>query len=327
MKLERAAKISVAMCTYNGGAYLNEQLESIQAQSRLPDELVICDDNSSDTTSELLQTFVARAAFPVHVHLNARNLGSTKNFEKALGLCNGDIIALSDQDDVWQAEKLERIEKTFLAAPQASLVFTNAEIVDERLRPLGRQLFSSVGLTPRQQNKVRQGRAFEVLLAQNFVTGATLAFHSHWRRLILPIPTEFPLIHDAWLALVIAAVADLVFIDEPLIQYRQHPRQQMGARQQGVLESVTMTQKTSSSAYLNDAEQFGRVYNRLLANRELCRERMLSLLAAKIDHLHARARMPAHRLRRIPVVLGEMLGRRYARYSRGLYSAAKDMLF
>ncbi|MEN3334577.1 MAG: hypothetical protein V7641_3942 [Blastocatellia bacterium] len=320
-------KLSIAMCTYNGGAYLREQLESICTQTRLPDELVICDDGSSDATRDILQTFVARAAFPVRLFFNAHNLGSTKNFEQAIRRCDGEIIALSDQDDVWKTEKLERLEKALLARPQAGLVFTNAEVVDENLRPLGHRLFPAFGFTPKRQKMVTSGKVFEVLLTQNIVTGATMAFRADLRSLILPIPTEFPLIHDGWIALIIAAVADLIFINQPLIKYRQHVHQQMGVRQEEFLKSVTVARKTDPSVYMNHVEQFERAYDHLLANRDLCRERVQPLLEAKIKHLRARAAMPAHRLSRIPVVFREVLSRRYSRYSRGLYSAARDLAF
>jgi len=103
------ATVSVALCTYNGAAYLGEQLDSIVAQSRPPDELVVCDDGSTDGTVGLLQAFVPEAPFPVRLYRNERNRGFAKNFERAISLCTGDFIALSDQDDVWKPEKLARL--------------------------------------------------------------------------------------------------------------------------------------------------------------------------------------------------------------------------
>jgi glycosyltransferase involved in cell wall biosynthesis len=93
--------LSIALCTYNGAAYLKEQLESIAAQTRTPYELVISDDQSTDDTLRLIQEFAATAGFPVRLSVNESNLGIAKNFEKAISLCRGDVIVLSDQDDVW----------------------------------------------------------------------------------------------------------------------------------------------------------------------------------------------------------------------------------
>src|SRR5271168_2200141 len=93
-------KISVALCTYNGERFLSRQLASMLQQSRLPDELVVCDDRSTDNTIEILQDFSASAGFPVKITRNEHNLGFVANFERAIQLCQGDLIALSDQDDI-----------------------------------------------------------------------------------------------------------------------------------------------------------------------------------------------------------------------------------
>src|ERR1022692_2995726 len=106
-----ALSISVAMCTFDGGRFLSAQLESIAAQTRPPDELVVCDDGSSDASGNIIKDFARRAAFPTRLVVNDKHLGSTKNFEQAISLCQGTIVALADQDDVWYPHKLQRIEK------------------------------------------------------------------------------------------------------------------------------------------------------------------------------------------------------------------------
>ncbi|GAG35502.1 unnamed protein product, partial [marine sediment metagenome] len=118
-------KLSVAMCTCNGAAFLPEQLASIAAQTRRPDELVVCDDHSTDKTVSIVESFAAKAGFDVRLVVNAQPLGATKNFEKAIGLCGGDIIALSDQDDVWLPGKLSRIEAALAGSPAAAMVFAD----------------------------------------------------------------------------------------------------------------------------------------------------------------------------------------------------------
>ena len=133
-------RISVAMCTYNGAHFLAPQLESFVVQSRLPDELVVCDDGSSDDTVAILQAFARRAPFRVRIEVNDVTLRSTKNFEKAIGLCTGDLIATSDQDDVWLPEKLALCEAAFARDPHIGLVFSDAEIVEEHELPVQRRL-------------------------------------------------------------------------------------------------------------------------------------------------------------------------------------------
>ncbi len=174
----RRVRISVAMCTYNGADFLPAQLESILAQSRPPDEIIICDDGSTDETQALLKKFAAESPVSASIQLNEENLGSVKNFEQAIRLCSGDVIALSDQDDVWRSDKLELIEAAFTNAPAAGLVFSDAELVDENLKSLDRRMWDAIGFDAHKQKLVRLGRALEVLVTGWTVTGATMAFRS-----------------------------------------------------------------------------------------------------------------------------------------------------
>ena len=130
-------KFSVAMCTYNGAKYLEEQLRSLLAQQRLPDEVVICDDGSTDGTIALLEQFVANPLIPVRLFRNPVNLGFSRNFAQAIRLCQGDLIALADQDDIWYPEKLRRLEESFEQAPGMEGVFSDGNIIDDASRTLG----------------------------------------------------------------------------------------------------------------------------------------------------------------------------------------------
>ena len=98
--------ISIAMATYNGEKYLAEQLDSILAQTVQDFELIVCDDCSSDSTAEILSRYAEKDS-RIKIFVNEKNLGFVKNFEKAVSLCSGEYIALSDQDDVWFAGHLE----------------------------------------------------------------------------------------------------------------------------------------------------------------------------------------------------------------------------
>jgi glycosyltransferase involved in cell wall biosynthesis len=319
------------MCTYNGARYLSEQLASIAAQTRPPDELVVCDDRSADETVHVVERFAASAGFAVSLHVNERNLGSTRNFEKAIGLCRGELIALCDQDDVWMPRKLERMEEVFDRRPGVGLVFTDAEIVDESLRPLGERLWARVGFDRRMRRLVGGGRALDVLLPGWTVTGATMAFRSAFKPLVLDIPDDLAMIHDGWVALIVAAVAGVAFIDEPLIKYRQHSRQQIGApkkkRNAGAGLGDVRAALVRANPYNGLIEIGGRVRQRLAERHDSfdCK-RALPQLDARIKHLRARAGMPAGRLGRLRPVLRELLTRRYHLYSKGVYSAVKDLL-
>src|ERR1700741_2364768 len=167
-------KISVAMCTYNGADFLPAQLESILAQSRKPDQIVVCDDGSTDETRAVLERFERESPDVILLRFNKKNLCSVKNFEQAIQLCNGDVIALSDQDDIWRQDKLQLIEQAF-SKSSTGLVFSDADIVDENLKPLDRRMWNEVGFDAHKKKLLRNGRALEVLTPGWTVTGATMA--------------------------------------------------------------------------------------------------------------------------------------------------------
>lgn len=321
------------MCTYNGAEFLPAQWESILAQSRKPDEIVVCDDGSSDQTPTLLAQLAAESSIPVTIHFSQTNLGSVKNFEQAIRLCTGEIIALSDQDDVWRDDKLQSIENTFEKNPAAGLVFSDAEIVDEKLEPLGRRMWTEVCFEPHKQKLVARGRALDVLITGWTVTGATMAFRSEFVNLSLPIPEGIAMIHDGWIALTIAAVADVVAIDEPLIKYRQHGRQQIGApvrpelkaQLRGVQGIETAFRRRNSTADLHKILET--LEERLLAHAsDYDTRKALAFVSDYAFHLNVRANLPQRRLNRLPRILRELLTWRYHEYANGFKSAAKDLV-
>ena len=322
-------KISVAMCTYNGAEFLPAQLESIATQSRRPDEIVICDDGSSDETQSVINQFVTRSPIRVITSFNKENLGSVKNFERAVGLCTGEIVALSDQDDVWRADKLQLIEAAFDRNAKVGLVFSDAEIVDEKLNPLGRQMWEELGFDTHRRKLVANGRALDVVINGWTVTGATMAFRADYKSLAIPIPTNIQMIHDGWIALTVAAVADVVMIDEPLIKYRQHEGQQIGAptrvpKAPAVTTVETLKRRNSTTALHTILET---LEQRLLDHKDEydCRK-ALSFVSDYVSHLDARANLPQRRLNRVPTILRELLTWRYHEYANGFKSAAKDLV-
>lgn len=333
--------LSVAICTHNGAPYLPEQLNSIITQSRLPDELVVCDDRSGDETLDIIKAFASEAPFPVRVFANQERLGLIKNFEKAIELCNGEIIALSDQDDVWQPEKLKRLEHALLSAPDVGLVFSDADVVDEHLTPLGSRLWD-FWFTPQKRRSVMNGRAVGAMLRGNFVTGATMAFKAKFKEAILPIPTGTPLIHDGWIALVIAVLAELAFIDEPLILYRQHGRQLIGVGNGGAGPGPAVNHQSRSEIldemadrYCSDFEGLKPCLERLKRScvKHDCPQGAARLEAAiayhdgLIDHYRNRARITSgKRVTRLPATLKELFTWRYHHYSKGFYSAVRDVV-
>lgn len=324
-------KISVAMCTFNGARYLPEQLESLALQTRLPDELVVCDDNSTDQTVSLISDFAASASFPVIVKVNKQTLGSTKNFEQAITLCQGDVIALCDQDDVWLPGKLERFAAEFSGVPGVGLIFTDGEVVDEILQPLGYSIWQKLGFGRTEMLRLRRGKGFDALLQGATVTGATAAFRSRFRPLILPFRSDLPLIHDAWISILIAAVAEVLPVPDLLIRYRQHSSQQVGALARNKPHRPRFLAQPGEALERQNpyAEMLAvaRAVNQRLVDRqaEFDSRRVLPGLEAKINHLNVRARMSRARLPRATDIARELFSGRYHRYSNGLRSAVKDL--
>jgi hypothetical protein len=326
-------KISIAMCTYNGAEFLPAQLQSIMEQSRLPDEIMICDDGSIDGTRAFLERFKEESSVPVTLQFNEKNLGSVKNFEQAITLCTGDVIALCDQDDVWRSDKLQLFESVLNNSPAAGLVFSDADIVDENLKPLNRRMWNEIGFEAHKRKLIKTGHALEVLVTGWTVTGATMAFRSPFVKLSLPIPEEIAMIHDGWIALTIAAVADVIAIDEPLIQYRQHAQQQIGApapketapELHGVQSIGTAFHRRNSSTDLQKILET--LEARLLAHAgDFDLRKALSFVSDYAFHLNVRANLPQRRLNRVPSILRELLSLRYHEYANGFKSAAKDLV-
>lgn len=313
------------MCTYNGEKYLREQLESIARQTLLPNELVVCDDCSSDETVEIIQDFSRNAPFSVRLMINENNLGFAKNFEKAITLCSGEIIVLSDQDDKWDTGKIECIARAFEENLHAALVFSDAEIVDESLKTLGYRLWQSIGFGRSEQRLVENGRAFEVLVKRNVVTGATMAFRAEFRPVVLPIPNGW--FHDAWIALLLSALAEITMIPKPLIRYRQHASHQAGALKAPIAKALETAQNYSVDYYLATADRFQTAYE--CFSSISCvgdSEKYRSILNEKIKHWKHRAQVTAKASPRTMLVIRELLTGRYFLYSNGWKSIFKDLV-
>lgn len=200
-------KLSIAMATYNGAKYLPQQLRSLVAQTRQPDEVIISDDGSTDGTLNIVEKFSKSAPVEVHVLRNQKNLGYAGNFSRALEAATGDLVFLSDQDDIWFPNKLERLESFANKNPAAQLIMCDAALTDEELKP--------VGLT-----KIEQIR-YAGLPMSFFVMGCCAAIRREFLDLTLPIPARYPA-HDTWLVCIADGLKAKAILEEPLQYYRRH---------------------------------------------------------------------------------------------------------
>jgi len=316
----QAPRISVAMCTFNGSRYLEEQLESIAEQSRLPAQLIVCDDQSTDGTLSILKQFKARAPFAVSIIQNSQRLGSTRNFDQAIGLTRGEFIALCDQDDRWAPHKLERLSDALIEDSFLGGVFSDAQLIDGDGRPMGTRLFARHKFTAAKQRSFI-GCPTDTLLKYDIVTGATLMFRASIRRYCSPIPASW--VHDGWLAWMIALHARLTLIAEPLIDYRVHASQQLGVETQAAQASSTPVE-SRRQFYSRVARQFEDLLQRVLAEGWNQNDRLIEKIREKIKFLKTQATLsPSLGLRTLQMAAQLP---RYALYARGIGSVRRDLL-
>lgn len=217
--------ISVAMCTYNGERFLKEQLESIFSQTCPPDEIIICDDCSKDHTVQLAYSLLAKWNGKWQIVQNKRNLGFRKNFEQAIQLCQGDVIFLSDQDDVWMPEKIETMMRVFKKYPNVILAFHDAELVDRNLTRLAPSFWDILEFNPEYFCRSNYCQ----LLGYNVVQGSACAFRKELVNYACPFPEEA--IHDEWLALAALSIGEIYPIADKLLKYRQWGKNAIGGEQ------------------------------------------------------------------------------------------------
>jgi hypothetical protein len=219
------------LCTWEGQQWIDDFLHSLAQQERPPDELVVQDDGSVDGTADVVRRFAATAPFPVRLEINAERLGSTANFATALGRCRGEFIALADQDDIWYPAKLRLLESELENDPTVTLVFSNADLIDEHGAKLGRRLWAARRI---ERLLARNAVVSEELFARRaLTTGCTMAVRRRAVDAALPFPEELnhplaPMRHDRWLSLVAAAVGTVRALPEPLLAFRVHPSQETG---------------------------------------------------------------------------------------------------
>jgi glycosyltransferase involved in cell wall biosynthesis len=318
--------VSVALCTYNGSAFLREQLQSVANQTRPPDELIICDDNSTDQTPYLLDEFRRASSIPTRIRINPTNSGTTRNFEQGFSLCRGDLIFPADQDDVWIPDKIERFVAAFDSPRQPIMVFSDANVVDAQLRRLDYRLWESIGFSRAERSLFEAGGATRILLRHNVVTGAAMAFRRSACSYVLPIDAGW--VHDAWIALLLSATGICMAVDRPLIDYRQHGNQQIGATRQSRTQQVSQSMSLPATHYRDVARRYVAARERLqaLQPRTAAIHAAVQMIGDKVAHLTARADLLDGTMPRLRTAMREWLSGRYRHYSLGFQSLARDLL-
>ncbi|QKF72664.1 glycosyltransferase, family 2 [Aliarcobacter faecis] len=205
--------VSIAMCSYNGERFIQEQIDSILSQSYTNFELIIVDDGSNDNTIKILEDYVKKDN-RVKFFQNDKNLGFVKNFEKAISLCNGDYIALADQDDIWKKDKIEVFIKNI---GDNLLIYSDAILIDQYSKEIGKELI-------RPNGNLVEGKCNKAFIFYNCVSGNTLMFKKELIKYILPIPEKITF-HDIWIAFIASTIGTITFTEEAMTYYRRYSEQ------------------------------------------------------------------------------------------------------
>ena len=328
----RGLKVSVALCTFNGADFVGPQLASILGQSRPPDEIIVCDDGSTDATLGIVEG-IANKSKTVRIIQNPSRLGFVKNFERAVQQTTGDVIFLSDQDDFWLPQRIETMMAPFLESPRVGLVYCDAQLTDASLRPIRGTVFGC-----RKDIGIQNSRSARELVrgVDIGISGCMMAFRSSLKEYVLPISDSWG--HDHWIVFISHALMEVRPLPETLMYYRRHERNHGfdanldGAPWKGWLLGA---KATGLGRYSAETERWQSMIDRL---KEVRTRAMPLDNAAKIDEFvreaeqrleFARAREGLKRkarYQRVSTGLRLLLRGDYHFYVHGLRSFSKDLL-
>lgn len=211
---------SIALCTYNGEAFLLQQLESISRQTVLPDELIICDDGSVDSTMDILNRFKATAPFDVQIIQNSTNLGVNQNFSQAILHCSKDIIFICDQDDVWDSDRIEKTlfrfeedeSRMVVCSPSYYIDRNNSLIFDEKM-------LKTQEIRAQYFNKFSNGYLTENNMQPE--GGCSMTMRRTFAHQIFPLPDKIG--YDIWISCMVPFLGVKYYVfNEPLFSHRFH---------------------------------------------------------------------------------------------------------
>ncbi|WP_250628514.1 glycosyltransferase family 2 protein [Pinirhizobacter soli] len=325
-KISHRPTSSITVCTYNGAAHIAEQLDSLLAQSCLPEQIVIADDASTDGTATLVENFVPRAqalGIAVEFIRHPVNVGFVANFSHALGHASGEVVFLCDQDDVWHLDKLATMLAAFGKRPELTLLHADARLVDDNLVDLGASLFQALRLTRGELDLVHAGRAFDVLIRRSAATGATLALRRELIDVALPVPEGW--IHDEWLAMIASIVGVVDVLERPVIDYRQHGGNQIGARPRTLADRWNDLVRPRGAMFMKEVARMQALERWLVQREDATGAR--SMVTRRIAHFQARLAMDLRRhVGRLPAIAQQWREGNYALFSNGRRSILRDLM-
>ena len=314
-------KISVAIAAYCGEKFIAEQLESLAAQTRVPDEVIICDDSPDDLTEIAVRPLAEKLG--IRYFRNPGQLGVNRNFEKAISLCSGDIIFLCDQDDVWLPEKISKMSRIFENDPAVSGVFCDSLVSDEDLRPCGFSLWQMRGFSPAMQKKFNSGRQLEVFLKRVTCSTHNIAIRRSVLKNALPFPYLDPFYADTFFGLLLASSGSWKAVSEKLTLYRVHANTLSSPKLANLREQATLSRKArQKSALRRTAELGGELLERLPDDTA---PEIRNKIENFCRHYSVRNSYSGNIFIRTVQVIREIFTLRYSRCSNGWKSVAADI--
>lgn len=256
--------VAILLASYNGGRYIDQQLQSIKRQTYRDFRCYIRDDGSDDNTVEIIESYVREdSAHFALIKTSGKKHGSKYNFFELIQYyrqsCDEEYIMFSDQDDIWSAEKVEKEVSQILDCKKPALVFCDQEVVDKNLK----RIQTSIHSTMKDYNKFPNSLTY-----RNVAAGCTMCINRELLNIAFSdINPEQFVMHDWWLMLVAAYLGKIIYLAQPLMQYRQHEDNVLGI---------------DSNNYLAKAHKYIKNFSKSMHNRKtqagLCEEQMHNLL-------------------------------------------------
>ena len=231
-------KISVVMAVYHGEKYLVQQLESLFHQTRQPDEIVIGDDSGDDGCYRIIESIRKDFSGELRYMRNSSRLGFRDNFKNLANCASGDIIYFSDQDDIWQPEKIATLAEVLEHDPAAEIVVCNSEMMDVNGNSMNETLLSGIPHFEDIIPQINAGKAFFPLINQSIqFSGHNMAVKKDFVRILNQIPEHYGA-HDLWIQHTGALLGVLRYVDRPLTRFRVHAGNTSTPRPEKVRKSL-----------------------------------------------------------------------------------------
>jgi glycosyltransferase involved in cell wall biosynthesis len=259
--------VSIAMATYNGEKFIATQLDSIINQTHPNIEIVITDDASADSTVQVIKHYQSKYGF-IKLFINDINSGVTKTFEHSFTKCSGDFIAIADQDDIWE---LNKIEVLLQQLQTEDAIYSNSLLVDKTGQSLHKEFKSLMNL-----QSYYEGSPF---LMGNCVPGHTIMMRADFVKRVLPLPAE--VMFDRWISFCAAANNGIRYVDMPLVQYRQHDNNTIGVGK-SKNKKRKKTKKEKFYIKLGELKAFAKAPIKNIATRQTL-EQMIALFTRKLS--------------------------------------------